>query len=188
MRHLRAIRVSAVLAIAILAAPPAHMKADTPDATVDGPIAYTVGAYGFPWSSVADLAELEAVGYMEQEFFFSGTVPGPTGPQPYTSRLLVRRPTDSTRFNGTVVVEWLNVTVGADISADWALTRHQILRDGYAYVGVSAQPVGVCGLKVWDPERYGTLTHPALLPGPCPSTNQTETYSSTSSRRQESRS
>jgi hypothetical protein len=37
--------------------------------------------------------------------------------------------------------------------------------------------VGVCWLKSWDPVRYGELTHPALLPGPCPATNQTETYS-----------
>jgi hypothetical protein len=153
------------------------MKADAPNATVDGPIPYSVGAHGFPWSSVADLAELEAVGYMEQEFFFSGAVPGSTGPEPYASRLIVRHPTDSTRFNGTVVVEWLNVTAGGDIGVDWALMRHQIVRDGYAYIGVTAQPVGVCWLKTWDAVRYGTLTHPALLPGPCPATNQTETYS-----------
>jgi hypothetical protein len=153
------------------------MMADVPDATVDGPIPYSVGAYGFPWSSVADLAELEAVAYMEEEFFFSGTVPGSTEPQPYASRLIVRRPTDPTRFNGTVVVEWLNVTAGADLTPDWALMRHQIVRDGYAYVGVTAQPVGVCWLRVWDPERYGTLTHPALVPGPCPLSDEIETYS-----------
>lgn len=91
--------------------------------------------------------------------------------------MIVRRPTDPKRFNGTVVIEWLNVTAGADISVDWGLTRHQVVRDGYAYVGVSAQPVGICWLKSWDSVRYGELTHPALLPGPCPATNQTETYS-----------
>lgn len=50
------------------------------------------------------------------------------------------------------------------------------MRDGYAYVGVTAQPVGVCWLKLWDPARYGALTHPALAPGPCPLSNETETY------------
>jgi hypothetical protein len=111
----------------------------------------------------------------EQEF--SGTVLTQTGPQPYKSRMIVRRPTDPERFNGSVVVEWLNVTAGADISVDWGLTRHQIVRDGYAYVGVTAQPVGLCWLRSWDPVRYGDLAHPALPPGPCPASNTTETSS-----------
>lgn len=33
----------------------------------------------------------------------------------YVTRVLVRRPTDPARFNGTVVVEWLNVTLDQDI-------------------------------------------------------------------------
>jgi hypothetical protein len=51
-------------------------------------------------------------------------------------------------------------------------TFEEVLREGYAWVGVSAQQVGVQGggfsmmgnlvkpLVKWDPERYGSLTHP----------------------------
>ena len=40
----------------------------------------------------------------------------------------------------------------------------EILREGYAWVGVGAQASGVntpvLGLKAWDPVRYGSLVHP----------------------------
>jgi hypothetical protein len=40
----------------------------------------------------------------------------------------------------------------------------ELVREGYAWVGVGAQFVGVnapgTGLKAWDPERYGALSHP----------------------------
>lgn len=165
------------LGLGMCAWAPSGTSADATGPTVEGPIDYSVGIYGFPFSSVRDLEGLVTLGYTEEEFFFAGIASGENGLQPYKSRMIVRRPTDSKRFNGTVVIEWLNVTAGADISVDWGLTRHQIARDGYAYIGVTAQPVGVCWLKSWDPVRYGELTHPALPAGPCPATNQTETYS-----------
>jgi hypothetical protein len=89
---------------------------------------------------------------------------------PYTTRIVTVRPSDPKRFNGTVVVEWLNVSGGADGAADWIGLHREILRNGYAYVGVSAQKVGVEGgpsllgagnsLKKANPERYGSLNHP----------------------------
>ena len=53
---------------------------------------------------------------------------------------------------------------GAEVGS---VTEGEYLR-GYAWVGVSAQSVGVngfpgpqaAGLKQWDPERYGSLDHP----------------------------
>ncbi len=39
---------------------------------------------------------------------------------PYTTRLLVRYPTSPAKFNGTVVVEWLNDTTGGDQDPVWA--------------------------------------------------------------------
>jgi hypothetical protein len=93
----------------------------------------------------------------------------------FTTRVLVRRPADAGAFNGTVVVEWFNVTVGMDTAANLAYVGDEILRGGYAYVGVSAQQVGVqggdaaiamdvvgqpVGLRGTDPERYGSLHHP----------------------------
>jgi hypothetical protein len=120
--------------------------------------------------------ELSIRGYTEEEFFFSGTES--QSKAPCKSRMMVRRPIDPERFNGRVVVEWINVTPGTDANPDWMLLRRQILRDGYAYVGVSAQPVGICGIKQWDPVRYSELTHPRfLLPNPCPPLDNTESYS-----------
>ena len=42
--------------------------------------------------------------------------------------------------------------------------QEELLRDGYAWVGVGAQAAGVnsprSGLKDWDKARYGSLVHP----------------------------
>jgi hypothetical protein len=83
---------------------------------------------------------------------------------------VVLTPADRTRFNGTVLVEWLNVSGGIDAPAVWMMAHREILRAGYTYVTVSAQKVGVDGgvsltgidmsLKSQDPARYAPLSHP----------------------------
>src|SRR4029079_360079 len=47
-----------------------------------------------------------------------------------------------------------------DANADWMQTHNQLIRDGYAWVGVSAQAVGLNATKTSDPVRYATLSHP----------------------------
>ena len=94
----------------------------------------------------------------------------PTDTAPYATRIVVVRPADPKKFSGTVAVEWLNVTGGLDAGPDWTYSHRQMLRAGMAYVGVSAQKVGVEGgggmggagmpLKKANPARYGTLSHP----------------------------
>ncbi len=90
---------------------------------------------------------------------------------PFTTRFVVIRPNDPAKFNGTLLVEWLNVTAGQDTPADWMVAHREMLRRGYAYVAVSAQKVGVEGgttamgqpgapLKMTNPERYASLAHP----------------------------
>jgi hypothetical protein len=91
--------------------------------------------------------------------------------------MIVRRPADPEDFNGTVVVEWLNVSAGRDSDPDFGFLAEEVLTNGYAYAAVSAQKMGVepgglgidvpgvipealAPLKEWDPERYGELTHP----------------------------
>jgi hypothetical protein len=76
---------------------------------------------------------------------------------PYTTRLLVRYPTNPAKFNGTVVFEWLNDTTGGDQDPVWSEIYHQVLSKGYAYVGVTAQRPGMKDLAAWDPARYGSL-------------------------------
>lgn len=137
--------------------------------------------------------DLESLGYVQEEFFVSGsaasyTADGALGPDgrwtvtptstaPYATRLLVRRPADPARFRGTVVVEWLNVTV-VETAPDWAYTSRTIVDAGAAWVGASIQSIAIeggtsaiqtgdarqaaagDGLRATNPERYGALSHP----------------------------
>ena len=94
--------------------------------------------------------------------------------QPYKIRVVVRFPS-AELFSGVVVSEWMNVTAGVDNSVDWAFLSEEIGREGHAFIGVSAQLVGIMGrdtgripsglidtrgLPTRDPVRYGDLTHP----------------------------
>ncbi|HEY2659691.1 MAG TPA: alpha/beta hydrolase domain-containing protein [Caulobacteraceae bacterium] len=148
--------------------------------TVSGPIA------GRPTLQLGNF-DLAPLGYVAEEFFLSGAAvsyqadgpqtndglwavkPGPKAA--YTTRLVVVRPSDPAKFNGTVVVEWLNVSAGTDGAPDWSYTHRELIRQGYAYVGVSAQKVGIDGggrmgfpgalpIKKADPQRYASLNHP----------------------------
>ena len=165
-----------VIAIVIGIVTPVNGAAATPNPTVSA--AVTGGTRGQPFGGLA-AADLPA-GYIEEERFISGTAtsfskagdwgsdgrwamtPGVTAL--FKVRMLVRRPKDAARFNGMVVVEWLNVTAQAEGAADYMQMQEEIVREGYAWVGVGAQAVGVdaptTGLKAWDSARYGSLSHP----------------------------
>jgi hypothetical protein len=96
----------------------------------------------------------------------------------YRTRILVRRPAKTADFSGTVLIEWLNVSGGVDGNPDYTYMQDELVRQGHAWVGVSTQLIGVeggpiivavpgeasdlqgKGLKVLDPERYGSLQHP----------------------------
>ena len=167
-----------------LSSPVAEAKLTGP---VSGGKGYVVLAPSPPQEGQAPTVfDLASVGYQEQEFFLSGTATAYTSDQtlstdgkwtvksagtaPYATRIVVRRPATAADFNGTVIVEWLNVTGGLDAAPDWTYLAPEIVRSGYAWVGVSAQRVGVEGggislgvdrvLKSFDPARYGTLSHP----------------------------
>ncbi|MGW3351364.1 alpha/beta hydrolase domain-containing protein [Nonomuraea rubra] len=96
----------------------------------------------YPW--LATDADLRAVGYVEQEFHLSGNADAysATGELlaadvPYRTRVIVRRPVSQAAFNGTVLMEWQNVTAGYDLDALWS--TEQLTRAGYAWVGVFSQ-------------------------------------------------
>jgi hypothetical protein len=123
-------------------------------------------------SLVLDVDDLATLGYGAKEFFVSGTARSHASDDEaeYTTRIVVLRPADATEFNGTAIVEWLNVSGGIDAPAVWFMAHREIARAGYAYVAVSAQQVGVQGgasllgadmsLKAQDPQRYSRLDHP----------------------------
>ena len=128
--------------------------------------------------------DLASVGYSVDEHLVTGTATAytdagartpdgrwsvePTRRAEFTTRIVVHRPTDTARANGTVIVEWLNVTGGLDIPALWMPTHRHLVREGYTWVGVTAQLVGVegggmmpgLGLRDAAPDRYGSLVHP----------------------------
>ncbi len=115
--------------------------------------------------------DLAALGYSNEEYFLAGTARSYTTPQQaaFRTRAVVRRPLDAARFNGTVVVEWFNVSGGLDAAPDWSFVHRHLMREGFAWVGVSAQKVGIEGggfaamsfpLKKMNAERYDALAHP----------------------------
>ena len=94
--------------------------------------------------------DLATLGYRAEEFFVSGDrdgVPVDLWQADYTTRIVVLTPSTArtAAFNGTVLVEWLNVSGGIDAPAVWFMAHREIARAGYAYVAVSAQRVGVEG-------------------------------------------
>ncbi|GAB1265107.1 alpha/beta hydrolase domain-containing protein [Aurantivibrio infirmus] len=134
--------------------------------TVIGPVEFNLPAGGddhnYPFFSQADW--LADKNYVEEEFFLEGNATSydRAGEKlaegiPYKTRMLVRRPGDAKAFNGTVLVEWQNVTAGNDLDALWSGFRDDLVADGYVWVGVSAQRVGVNQLREWSPKRYGSL-------------------------------
>ena len=138
----------------------------------------TGGDHGQPFGGIA--AATMPAGYVEEERFFSGTataytkagtwgvdglwVTKPSTTAAYNVRMLIRRPKDATRFNGILVVEWLNVSALAEGAADYMQMEEELVREGYAWVGIGAQAAGVTtprlGLRAWDPARYASLAHP----------------------------
>lgn len=150
--------------------------------TISGPV--TGGSHG--WAFGASVTELAEHGYQEAEYRLDGVAAryrlvDPHGRPiddysfdgrwavevaatlPYRTRMIVRRPTDPARANGTLIVSWNNVSNGYD--AVVPLTQ-EVFDGGYTWVGVTAQKAGIegfpfgepMGLRAWDAERYGSLS------------------------------
>lgn len=139
------------------------------------------GTHGWPFS--ASLRDLAEVGYTETEYLLSGDaqryaladgsdysfdgrwVAEKRGTSPFRTRFLVRRPSDPSRFNGTLVLNWNNVSNGFDNLPGMS---DELLDAGVAWVGASVQKVGLHGfpfgkpngLVQWDSKRYGDLSIP----------------------------
>jgi hypothetical protein len=190
------------LPLGVLVAAPAVASAQsspTATARAAGPAATLAplsGGHGV-FMGEASSVNLKAVGYVQHEFSAAGTATSyaavgglnhdgswtlaPNGHAHYTTRVLVRLPADPHKFSGTVVFEWLNVSGGLDADPEWASLHEEITRSGDAWVGVSAQAIGVMGgpvlvsvpvhvagftgvlgkgLRRIDPARYRSLHHP----------------------------
>ncbi len=105
-----------------------------------------------------EYADLAAAGYVEEEYFLHGVAPAITAAgetlfdAPYITRILVRKPKDPAKFNGTVVIApftWIG-----ERGAGWILTKDYLLRKGYAWVGYT--------LNINKPEKDPKTHYPEL--------------------------
>ena len=138
-------------------------------AKISGPLPVTPDSHPF-------LAEdhnlqplnLSQVGYVEEEFLVSGTanvydstsdgsLKVKTPNAPYTTRILVRRPADASRFNGSVVVELPNTARRFDWTMLWGYVHNYVTDSGAAWVGIT-MPGAIQGLKKFNPARYSAVS------------------------------
>jgi hypothetical protein len=135
------------------------MRSRKPNATpsvLEGPI--TVGSISPPLDPRG--VDLESIGYVEDEWFASGSAADytavedltedgawevePKGSAPYKTRLVVRRPADPAASNGVVALEWLNVSA-LELSPDWSYVGGAMVDEGVIWIGLSTQALGVNG-------------------------------------------
>jgi len=105
---------------------------------------------------------LAPYGYVEEEYFVSGTVDG----KPYKTSMLVRKPKDPKKFSGLVAVETIH-TAGA--IPFWGM-RNVWLPSGHGWVAVGSQRSALeTHVKKANPSRYASLQIPEAAASPGPS-------------------
>lgn len=163
---------AAALLIALAAIP--GFGASVPVPKVTGPVPATAApgdpSHNYPFFSTKQW--LDQYGYQEEEFYVEGfateyiidsdrtATVAAGGPHAYKTRVIVRRPKSPDKFNGTVILEWINVTPMHDFEIDWNWSHEHLMRRGFAHIGASVQTNGIdspTGFKKWNPARYGSL-------------------------------
>jgi hypothetical protein len=151
--------------------------AAVPIPRVTGPIPVTADSY--PMMAAAKLqsaVDLAARGYVEEEFFVSGTanvydwapdgaLTVKTSNAPYTTRILVRRPADPARFSGNAIVEMGNNARRYDWGFTWSLSYEHFMEKGDAWVLLTYVPAAVDALKQFNASRYAPLSFANPAPG-----------------------
>jgi hypothetical protein len=119
------------------------------------------------------LQKLAPRGYLEREYAVTVTDPqvytyvgestettvAPAPEGTYRSRFIVRMPSDPAKFNGRVLVEMMNTTATVDLDIAWQQAHDYLMRDGWAYVGITVQQTGIRALSGFkrQPDRYKAL-------------------------------
>jgi hypothetical protein len=133
-------------------------------------------------------AALEAVGYVEEEYFLTGNanvydwtgrghgVKVVAGPGKYVTRILVRRPRDPKRFGGNVEVTVLNASINLDFGGPTDFAR--MVKQGDVWIGITTKAVTANALKKFDPVRYAPLDWSSPMPPAqrCPQPTMIPTY------------
>jgi hypothetical protein len=155
-------------------------KASATPRVTPGTVSWSIpGAHGHAFDPSAGTPFL-SMGYSQNEVFMSGmaNVYAPdveAGPGfaihttstliPYTTRVLIRYPSNPANFSGNVIVEMLNPSGTFDLATGWTCFWNQIIHDNDIWVGMtcrwdvvdSGAPLHT-GLKTdFDPVRYAAL-------------------------------
>ncbi|MDR0630336.1 MAG: hypothetical protein LBG24_12025 [Treponema sp.] len=128
-----------------------------------------------PFGAAVKTCGFKEAGWLEDEYFMSGEAhvytekdggkPEPIfSGAPYTTRLIVRRPGDISKFSGNVVIEILNSTANIDIDRMWVNSWPFFMRNGDIYVGITSKGHVVESLLRFDPKRYGPVNWANPLP------------------------
>jgi hypothetical protein len=139
-----------------------------------------VSADSYPFNTAShDLVPLDLAkrGYSEEEFIVSGTanvyewgadgsLTVKTAKAPYADRILLRHPSNSSRFSGTVIVELMNPARRFDWPMMWGYSHDYFMEHGDAWVGIT-MPGSVQGLKKFNPTRYAAVGFANRAPGSC---------------------
>ncbi len=170
------VSLAALLSIATALA----QDAPVPSPKVMGPVPVTADSYPFLGAGhTLDPIDFAKAGYVEEEFFVSGsanvydwspdgTLTVKTEKAPYTTRVLVHRPAQASRFSGNVVVEPFMTPRRYDWPIMWGYIHQSLMEHGDAWVGVTL-PATSAALKKFSPARYSAVSFANPSPGaPCP--------------------
>ncbi len=185
----------ALLLAVLCAAPAAAQTAAVTLPDVTGPIPVTATSVPLMASNkLQTLVDLPKAGYVEEEFFVTGraniydwaadggvTVKTPNAP--YTTRIMLRRPSDPRKFSGNVIIEVANSARRYDFNFAWGVSHDYFMENGDVFVVLTIAQGNLEGLKAYDAARYAPLSLPNPTPeescavgraGTPPSTSPTE--------------
>jgi hypothetical protein len=128
-----------------------------------------------PFAAAAVICGFKESGYLEDEYFMTGEAnvytegndgkPKPVfSGAPYTTRIIVRRPGDPSKFSGNVVIEILNSTANFDIDRMWVNSWPFFMRNGDIYIGITSKGHVVDSLLKFDKKRYEPINWSNPLP------------------------
>ena len=134
-----------------------------------GPIPVTSDSYPYLGAGhTLNPIDFAKAGYVEEEFILSGSanvydwagdgiLSVKTEKAPYTTRILVRRPAQASRFSGNVVVEPFMPARRYDWPIMWGYIHQSLMERGDAWVGVTV-PATSGALKKFNPARYSAIS------------------------------
>jgi hypothetical protein len=130
----------------------AALAATAPMPTVSEPVTSPGAMYPSPAISIVPTAaKVEDFPYETDEYFLSGTAAG----APYKTRIIIRRPENSTAFSGTVVAEAQHAG-GRSLIFEWS--RVSILTRNHVFAEIVHSPNNIQQLKTFNADRYGSLS------------------------------